>query len=167
MIVQGLHSLLCTSLDIFAPWPRNGAQRDVPWSTRYIGGWFRVSGKLLKLATHKLAAWLLRKSFYIATGNDVIGYFWSATNSANATCATANFIIRKYFCRLSGKLLWASNFKLYHSVAHESLYISTANDVTIYFRSAANGTKRVNFGSFCGRDFSIKTQPISKKFTGL
>ena len=34
----------------------------------------------------------------------------------------------------------ASNFKIYHNVAHESLYISTGNDITIFFRSAANRT---------------------------
>ena len=32
----------------------------------------------------------------------------------------------------------ASHFKIYHKVALDSLYISTGNYVTIYFRSAAN-----------------------------
>ena len=33
---------------------------------------------------------------------------------------------------------WASNFKCYHNVALNSLYISTGNYVIIYFRSAVN-----------------------------
>ena len=34
----------------------------------------------------------------------------------------------------------ASNFKMYRNVSLDSLYISTGNDVTIYFRQAANHT---------------------------
>ena len=34
----------------------------------------------------------------------------------------------------------ASNSNIYHNVAHDSLYISTRNDVTICFLSAANRT---------------------------
>ena len=34
----------------------------------------------------------------------------------------------------------AINFKIYHNIAHGSLYISIRNDITIYFRSAPNRT---------------------------
>jgi len=40
----------------------------------------------------------------------------------------------------------ASDFKIYHNVALDSLYISTGNDVTSYFRSAANQTNVQMFG---------------------
>ena len=96
-----------------------------------------MSGELLKLATHKIAAWKSRK---VATGNDVIGYFQSATNSINATGTTANFSIRKYFLSVVSENARASNFKIYHNVAHDSLYILTGNDVAVYFWSAANRT---------------------------
>ena len=33
----------------------------------------------------------------------------------------------------------ASNFKIYYNAALDSLYISTGNDITVYFRSAVNG----------------------------
>ena len=36
------------------------------------------------------------------------------------------------------KTIEGSNFKIYHNVAQDSLYIKIENDVTIYFRSAAN-----------------------------
>ena len=34
-VVQEFHFLFCNILDIFAPWPENGAQVDLP-STRYV-----------------------------------------------------------------------------------------------------------------------------------
>ena len=45
----------------------------------------------------------------------------------------------------------ASNFKIYHNVVLDSLYILTGNDATVYFRAAANRTKV----SISGRDFSL------------
>ena len=45
---------------------------------------------------------------------------------------------RIYF-NISGTIA-ASNSKIYPNVEHDSLYISTGNDVTIYLRSAANRT---------------------------
>ena len=38
------------------------------------------------------------------------------------------------------KTTGASNFKIYRILAHDSLYISAGNDITIYFWSAANRT---------------------------
>ena len=72
--------------------------------------------------------------------------FWSATNSDNATGATANFSIRKFFGQLSQKLLELASSKINHNVTHHSLYISTGNDVTIYLGSAANYTKVLIWG---------------------
>ena len=40
----------------------------------------------------------------------------------------------------------ASNFKIYHNVAQDSLYISTGNDVTICFPLAANRTNMFILG---------------------
>ena len=71
-------SAFCKSSDIFASWPRKCGPKDVLWSKRYVDGWFRFSGNLLKLATHKFAVWYSR-SLYIVTRNDVIGSFRSAT----------------------------------------------------------------------------------------
>ena len=42
------------------------------------------------------------KSLYLVTGNDVIGYFRSDTNSGNATGATANFSATKFFLEYLG-----------------------------------------------------------------
>jgi len=54
-----------------------------------------------------------------------------------------------------------SDFKIYHHLTLDSLYISTGNDITSYFRSAANRTN-VNFASCSSPDFSITVQPIFK-----
>ena len=80
------------------------------------------------------------KSLYIVTGNDAIGYFRSATDSVNATGTTASVSVRKNFFSIVSETTRVSNFKIYHNVAHDSLYIWTGNVVAIYFRSAANGT---------------------------
>jgi hypothetical protein len=47
---------------------------------------------------------------------------------------------RNDFCLNISETFRASNFKNYHNVALDSFYISTGNDVTSYFRSAANQT---------------------------
>ena len=59
----------------------------------------------------------------------------------------------------------ASNFKKVNSVALDTLYIFTGNDVTSYFRSAVNRRNAFIWGSRSGRDFSMTVQPIQKKFT--
>ena len=60
----------------------------------------------------------------------------------------------------------ASDFKIYHKVAIDCLYISTGNDV-INFPVGRKAYKHVNFGSRSGGDFSITFQPILKVFTVL
>ena len=48
--------------------------------------------------------------------------------------------ITKWFLFNIWKSIRASNFKIYHNVVLDSLYILTRNVATIYFRSAANHT---------------------------
>ena len=70
-------------------------------------------------------------------------------------------VITKTSFLISRKLLeLASNFTIYHNLAHNSLYSPTGNDVTIYFRSAANRTNvfilshvRVDNGSADSENF--------------
>ena len=70
------------------------------------------------------------KSLCTVTGNDIIRHFQSATNSVNASGATANFSVRYLFSiRPIYENATASNFKIFHNVAHNSLYISTGNDI--------------------------------------
>ena len=57
--------------------------------------------------------------------------------------------VTKCFFYIS-KTIRASDFKSFHNVALDSLYISTGNDIIIYFRSEANRTNvyiSVKFGS--------------------
>ena len=55
---------------------------------------------------------------------------------ASASAAVTNLI-----CFNISETTRASNFKIYHNVAHDGLYISAGNNVTIVFRSTANRTK--------------------------
>ena len=58
------------------------------------------------------------------------------------------------------------NFKMQRRVALDSLYIR--QEMTSPTTSVGSKLhKRVQFGSFCGRDFSVMFQPISKRFTVL
>ena len=50
--------------------------------------------------------------------------------------------------------------KIYHNLAHDSLYILTRNNVTIYFQSAANHTNV----SCSSRDFSNLSVDFKKSF---
>ena len=64
---------------------------------------------------------VVTKGIYIMTGNDVIGYFQSATNIVNATGTTANFSFRKYFLSIISENAAPSNFKIHHfSTLHQS-----------------------------------------------
>ena len=56
----------------------------------------------------------------------------------------------------------ASNFKIFHNVAHDSPYISTGSDVTIYFRSAAN-RKTCHFGVMFRPRFLDNGSAVFKK----
>ena len=49
--------------------------------------------------------------------------------------------------------------------SHRQSYISTGNDVTIYFRSAANCTNMYILRSRFGHNFLITVQSISKRFS--
>ena len=68
----------------------------------------------------QIRSMVVPKSLYIVTGNDIIGHFRSATNSVNAIGVTA--IYRVWIISESAR---ASNFEIYHAIAHDSLYIST------------------------------------------
>ena len=61
----------------------------------------------------------------------------------------------------------ASNVEIYHSIAFDSLYILTGNDVIIYFRSVANRINALILGHVGGHDFAVKVQSISERFTVL
>ena len=75
------------------------------------------------LATHKFAAWVVPKSLFIVTENDVIGYFRSAANMVYAAGTTANFSVREYlFSRLSRKMP-ERNLKSHHHVRHRGCLI--------------------------------------------
>ena len=73
----------------------------------------------------------------------------------------------KWFFFNISEITRGSNFKIYNNVAHDSLYLSTGTDVTIYFRSAASRTNLSILDHVRGHDFSITIQPISKRFTVL
>ena len=49
----------------------------------------------------------------------------------------------------------------------ESIYSSTENNVTGYFRHAEDRENVSHFGYCSGRDFSLTAQPISKRLTAL
>ena len=54
---------------------------------------------------------------------------------------------------------------MFHHIAFDSLYISTRNDITSYFGSAANHiNKCVHLGSCSSCNFWIMFQPILKRF---
>ena len=55
--------------------------------------------------------------------------------------------VTKWFCFNIWETIRASNFNIYNNVVHDSLYISTENDATIYFQSAANRTNLPMLGN--------------------
>ena len=61
----------------------------------------------------------------------------------------------------------ASDFKIYHRVPLDSLYILTGNDVIKLLPVGSKLYKRVNCGSCSGGDFSITIQLILKRFIVL
>ena len=61
----------------------------------------------------------------------------------------------------------ACNFNIYHNEAHGSLYMSTRNDVTIFFWSTANRINVFIFGSCSGPDYLTTVQQISERFKVL
>ena len=62
----------------------------------------------------------------------------------------------------------ASNFKMQNTIAIDSLYIFTGNDVTHQLLPVGHKShKRVHFASSSGRDFSVMVHPMLKKFTVL
>ena len=131
-MVQVLHLWLCKPLDIFCFFtPKMG-----PKGT--YRGWFRFSGKLLKLATHKLSTFFLPVMASSATSGRL----------QIALMPTANFASRQeIFFSIISEIASVSNFKIYHNVALNSLYIIAENYPTSHFRSAANliGTPMFNY----------------------
>ena len=69
---------------------------------------------------------IVAKSLYIVTGNGVIGYFWVATNSVNATGTnTDKKASGNIFFSIVSENPAASNFKIQHHVRHTcSLIVS-------------------------------------------
>ena len=72
--------------------------------------------KTAEASNSQIRSMVVPKSFYIATGNDIIGYFRSATNSVNANGATANFSAMKYCFSITSENATASNFKICNHV---------------------------------------------------
>ena len=56
-------------------------------------------------------------------------------STASVACAAA---VTKFLFLNISETTRANDFTIYHNVAQDSLYISTENDVIIYFRPAAN-----------------------------
>ena len=71
-------------------------------------------------------------------GNDVTSYFQSAANRIRAAAAVTDFTVTKQSFLKIMETARASNFKIYHNIALDSLYVWNENDVIIYCRSAAN-----------------------------
>ena len=77
---------------------------------------------------------------------------------------SASAAIKWFFGSIS-ETIRASNFEIYHNVAHDSLYMSTGNVVTIYIQCGANSANVSIYGPCSGRDFSTTAQPLTKKIT--
>ena len=88
-------------------------------------------------------------------------FLWVASEQ-NTNMKYKGFVYNMIFLNIS-KSIRGNNFKIYQTVALDSLYISTRNDVIVYFRSVAN---RINVFIF-GHDCSITVQSNSKRFTVL
>ena len=124
--------------------------------------------KNAEASNSQIHSMVVPKSPYTATGNYVFGYFRSATNSVNATGASANFRVRKYFSL--DCLEKCYSYKQLQHLLQRSLRLSLH-----FYRKWQNNIlpvdsklhKPVNVGPCFGRDFSITAQPISKRFTVL
>ena len=57
--------------------------------------------KTTEASNSQIRSMVLPKSLYIVAGNDVMGYFRSATNSVNATGTTANISVMYCFSIIS------------------------------------------------------------------
>ena len=79
------------------------------------------------------------EGLYIFTGNDAISYFQLAANCVHtaAVVVVADFITTWTVWKII-ETAKAGNFKIYQNVALDSIYVSTENDVVIYFRLAGN-----------------------------
>ena len=66
--------------------------------------------KTSEASNSQIFSMVVLKTVYIVTGNDVIGYFRSATDRANATGAIANFSVRKYFFPIISENATASSY---------------------------------------------------------
>ena len=92
----------------------------------------------------------------------------------NAKAFSPNAIVDVRLRRRHQMICWnisetvrASDVKIYHKIALDSLYISTRKWRHKLLSVGSESYKRVNFGSRSGRDFSITVQPILKRFTIL
>ena len=87
-----------TNVSIFASWPRKWGPTGPTVVNAFHNYLIKIFWKTTETAeaeNSQIRRKVVLKSLYIATGNDVIGFFWSATNSASATGTTANFRVRK------------------------------------------------------------------------
>ena len=96
-VIQGLHLFLCAALDTFASWAREWGSRG-PTVVDALHKWLiQIFSKTTEAINPQVHTSVKPEGIYICTGNDVIGYFRSATNSVSATGAAANFSVRKWF----------------------------------------------------------------------
>ena len=94
----------------------------------------------------------------------LLATFTFVKRNVNAASAA---VTKLFFFNIS-ETVKASNFKIYHRIALDSLYIFTGNDVTIYILPVGSKShKRIHFGSSLGHNFSIMVQSIPKKFAVL
>ena len=106
-MVQALHLLLCKSFLLLCKSfllldPKVGpkGRTVVNASHKWL---IPIFWKTAKVRNSQIRSMVVPKSLYIVAGNDVIGYFRSATNSVNATGPTASFSVKKYFLDYLGK----------------------------------------------------------------
>ena len=89
-MVQALHLLLCHFCFLIPKvgpkWTYRG-QRVIKWL-------ISILLKTAEASNSQIRSMVVPKSLFIVAGNDLIGYFQSATNSINAT---ANYSVRNYF----------------------------------------------------------------------
>ena len=72
------------------------AQRNVGTMVKALHKWLiSIFWETAEASNSQIRSIVVAKSLYIVTGNYVIGYFRSATNSVNATGTTDNFRVRK------------------------------------------------------------------------
>ena len=111
---------------------------DLPSSTHYINGRFRFFSQTTEARNAQIYADIFPEGLCIMTGNDVTSYFRSAANRVHATAAVVDFTVTKQSFWKISETARASSFNIYNNVPLNSLYISTRNDVIIYFQSAAS-----------------------------